>query len=409
MDQRSRFKSCRNIWLTQAVLIIVWAIVLVRYALLLPELSSRTTQYDFSLYYTSALAVRRGIDPYTSNLALLGRPLGLVLPDPFSTNYTPYFLIALTPLAAFPINAAYWIWFFASTGALVLAVIIIFREYRLAGRPAAFTLALILLFPGVIAHFRYAQSQFILLLALGLMLHWLHRSRDEAAGVALAVAILLKAFPIVLIGYLASLRRWRAIVWAFGAIAISTLLILPIFGLRDWMQFFRINGGSPYALTIDNIAPYAFFSRAYWHLFTAQGSTLIRFLLIAGFDGIVLLIAFCSSSHYQPSSDLDFSLWLIVMLLVSPLVWLHYLPLLIIPAAQVASLSNHGFHSGLAGVVMLFAYALIFISYPIADGLPRHGIAELCSEYGVVALLLLFASVLLLARSPKARQLLLFV
>jgi hypothetical protein len=91
------------------------------------------------------------------------------------------------------------------------------------------------------------------------------------------------------------------------------------------------------------------------------------------------------------------------------LVWLHYLPLLIIPAAQVASLSNHDFHSGLAGVVMLFAYALIFISYPIADGLPRHGIAELCSEYGVVALLLLFASVLLLARSLKARQLLPFV
>ncbi len=405
MDLASRFKSSRSLWLTQSALLIVWTVVIVRYALLLPELSSRATQYDFSLYYTSALAIRRGIDPYISNLAHLGQPLGLALPDRFSTNYTPFFLLPFTLLASFPINAAYWIWFFASTSALALAVTIIFREYNLAGRPAAFTLALILLFPGVIAHFRYAQSQFILLLLLVLTLRWLRGNRDEAAGVALAAAIMLKAFPIVLIGYLASRRRWRAIIWAFCTIAISALLILPVFDLRDWVRFFTINGGNHFVLTTDNIAPSAFISRAYWHLFTVHGSALIRSLLIAGFDGIVLLIAFYGSVRYEPSSDIDFSLWLIVMLLISPLVWLHYLPLLIIPATQVASLFSHGYHLGIGVVVMIFAYGLVFVSYPIAGDLPRHGVVELLSEYGVAALLLLYASVLLLARSFPARQL----
>lgn len=204
MDLVSRLRNYQSPWLVRVALSIVWAVVLVRYALLLRELSSRATQYDFFLYYTSALAVRMGIDPYFSNLARLGRPLGFALPDPFLTNYTPYFLIAFEPLAAFPIRTAYWLWFSASTGVLVLAVIIIFREYDLAGVPAALTLALILLFPGVIAHFRYAQSQFVLLLALVLMLHWLRRNRDGVAGVALAAAIMLKVFPIVIIGYLAS-------------------------------------------------------------------------------------------------------------------------------------------------------------------------------------------------------------
>jgi hypothetical protein len=405
MELVSRFKSCRSLWLTQAALIIVWATVLVRYAFLLPELSSRAAHYDFSLYYTSALAVRRGIDPYASNLARLGRPLGFSLPDPFMTNYTPYFLAAFEPLAAFHIGTAYWIWFFASTGALVLAIIIIFREYDLAGRPAALTLALILLFPGVIAHLRHAQSQFVLLLVLVLMLHWLRRNHDEAVGVALAAAIMLKAFPIVLIGYLASHRRWRAIVWASCTIALAPILVLPMFRIRDWLLFYKNNGNDPYFLSIDNIAPAAFISRVYWHLFGVHGSSLIRHLLIAGFDAAVLVTAFYGSLRDETSCDIDFSLWLIVMLLVSPLVWLHYLPLLIIPATQVASLFNHGHHFGLAVLVMLFAYALIFISYPIADELPRHGTAELCSEYGVVALLLLFTSVLLLARTLPARQL----
>ncbi|HXR25503.1 MAG TPA: glycosyltransferase 87 family protein [Candidatus Binataceae bacterium] len=137
MDLVSRLRNYQSPWLVRVALSIVWAVVLVRYALLLRELSSRATQYDFSLYYTSALAVRMGIDPYFSNLARLGRPLGFALPDPFLTNYTPYFLIAFEPLAAFPIRTAYWLWFSASTGVLVLAVIIIFREYDLAGVPAA--------------------------------------------------------------------------------------------------------------------------------------------------------------------------------------------------------------------------------------------------------------------------------
>jgi Glycosyltransferase family 87 len=404
MDLVSRFGNFQRPWLTRAALIIVWAVVLVRYALLLPELPNRTTQYDFSLYYTSALALRTGIDPYFSNLARIGRPLGYALPDPFLTNYTPYFLIAFEPLAAFPIRTAYWLWFSASISALVLAVIILFREYDLAGIPAALSLALILLFPGVIAHFRYAQSQFILLLALVLMLHWLRCNRGGVAGVALAAAIMFKVFPIVIIGYLASRRRWQAIGWTLCTIAIGTILVLPTFGLRDWLQFFKSNGSDPYALSIDNIAPTAFMSRVYWHLFTFHSNPFTRHLLIAGFDAVVLMTAFFGTVHNEALCDLGFSLWLLAMLLVSPLVWLHYLPLLIIPAVQIVSLLSHGYHFDLAVLVMLFAYAMIFILYPVADNLPRHGIAELLSEYGVAALLLIYFSTHFIAQNLQVRH-----
>ena len=80
------------------------------------------------------------------------------------------------------------------------------------------------------------------------------------------------------------------------------------------------------------------------------------------------------------------------MLLVSPLVWLHYLPLLVIPSVQLASLLSHGYHLSLAAVAMLLSYALIFIFYPIADSLPRHGVPELLSEYAVAAVLLLYCA-----------------
>jgi hypothetical protein len=115
------------------------------------------------------------------------------------------------------------------------------------------------------------------------------------------------------------------------------------------------------------------------------------------------MTAFFGTVHNEALCDLGFSLWLLAMLLVSSLVWLHYLPLLIVPAVQIVSLLSHGYHFDLAAVVMLFAYAMIFILYPIADNLPRHGIAELLSEYGVAALLLIYFSTQFIAQNLQVR------
>ena len=40
----------------------------IRYAVLLRALPARSTRYDFSIYYDWAVAVRRGLDPYTADL-----------------------------------------------------------------------------------------------------------------------------------------------------------------------------------------------------------------------------------------------------------------------------------------------------------------------------------------------------
>ena len=168
-------------------------------------------------------------------------------------------------------------------------------------------------------------------------------------------------------------------------------------------EFYKNNSSDPYFLSLDNIAPAAFISRAYWHLFGFRTGAIILHLLIAGFDEAVLLTALYGSVRNKQSYGFDFSLWLLAMLLVSPLVWLHYLPLLVIPSVQLASLLSHGYHLSLAAVAMLLSYALIFIFYPIADSLPRHGVSELLSEYAVAAVLLLYCATQVLMRSLSAQ------
>lgn len=391
-------KSLDNGKVVRMATLTIWLAVLVRYAILLPTLPARATQYDFSLYYTSAFALRVGIDPYYSNLAPLGRLLGCKLPDPFVTNYTPSFLVTFEPLTRLSIDSAYWVWFAASMGALIAALTILFAEYEISGAAMMVTLGLFMLFPGVTAHFEFAQSQFVLLLGLVVMLYGLRHRRDRLAGLALGLAVMFKLFPIVMAGYLLSRRRWRALAWTFGTITIGAALLVPFFSLRDLLQFFRNNGQDPYILSYYNIAPAAFLSRVYWHLFTVHSSDLLRHTIVHGFDLAILLMAFFASARDASSEDLGMSLWILAMLLVSPLVWIHYLPLLIIPMVQVVSLGRDGRHLPGAAIAMLLGCVLIYFSDPISGFLPHHGVGELLSEYGATALLLLFFSEYLLTR-----------
>ncbi len=391
-------RSLYSVKIFRIVTLAIWFAVLVRYAILLPALSARAMQYDFSLYYTSALALRIGIDPYYSNLAPLGRILGFALPDPFMTNYTPPFLAVFEPLTRLSVHNAYWLWFAASTGALIAALKILFAEYEIGGAAMMATLGLFMLFPGVTTHFQYAQSQFVLLLGFVLMLYGLRHRRDRLAGIALGLAIMFKLFPIVMAGYLLSRRRWRALAWTFGTITVGAVLLVPLFGLRDLLQFFRNNGQDPYILSYYNIAPSAFLSRVYWHLFTVHSNDSVRHTIIHGFDSVILALAFFASVHDVSSEDLGMSLWMLAMLLVSPLVWIHYLPLLIVPVVQVLPLLRQGHRLPGGVLAMLLGCVLIFVFDPISGSLPHRGVGELLSEYGVTALLLLFFSEYLLTR-----------
>src|SRR5579863_2184181 len=63
-----------NSW--TAVCVVSWILVAVRYGHMIPRLPSRAKAYDFSLYYTSGLALSKGLDPYRTNLVDLGRRRG---------------------------------------------------------------------------------------------------------------------------------------------------------------------------------------------------------------------------------------------------------------------------------------------------------------------------------------------
>ena len=86
--------------------------------------------------------------------------------------------------------------------------------------------ALMLLYPPIAINFWLAQSEIVLLAIFVLALAALRRGYHGRAGVILAAAALLRAYPLGMLGYLVARRNWRASGYFLAACVIGCALVV---------------------------------------------------------------------------------------------------------------------------------------------------------------------------------------
>src|SRR5580692_11079149 len=108
-----------------SILVLLCAGTLMHLGYVVAQAASRTRLWDFSHYYVSALAMRKGLNPYATDLRPLGRKIGL---DGIArATDTPFFILCFEPLTLLGPGAAYWVWFALNAAALILAMVMILR------------------------------------------------------------------------------------------------------------------------------------------------------------------------------------------------------------------------------------------------------------------------------------------
>src|SRR5690348_4047619 len=192
---------------------------------------------DFSHYYTSSYLMRRGIDPYATDLVPAARELGFAAPDVTRATNPPALVLLLEPLTLFRPHVAYWIWFAINVACLAAFFALAIAEFAPGPRAAWALVCLSLMYPPLVNHFIFAQAQIVILLLLMLVLRLLRQRRDAAAGAAFALAVLLKIFPIVMVGYFVARRRWRPLGFAAGFAAVGGALTVWACGVRPSVNF----------------------------------------------------------------------------------------------------------------------------------------------------------------------------
>jgi hypothetical protein len=164
-----------------------------------------------------------------------------------------------------------------------------------------------------------------LLLALGLALLWRLRDRTLAAGFVAAILIALKIFlwPVVL--WLAVRRGWRVAAWS---ILVTVCVTLASWWAIDFAGFTQYPG---LVRLIDRMeAPRSYSLVALgMRLGLGRGASTALALALAG----AVLAGALVLAKREADGRRSFVLTIAATILLSPVVWLHYFALLIVPIA----------------------------------------------------------------------------
>jgi hypothetical protein len=398
----------------QSILLFLCIGVLMHIGIAFAQAAARLRLWDFSHYYVSALATRTGLNPYTSDLRPLGRQLGL---DGIArATDTPFFLLCFAPLTWLRPATAYWIWFTINAVALAVAMSLIVRAApRLDRRQLISLCAIVLLYPPLSNHIFFAQTQIIILLLLVTAMRSIEAKHDRTAGLALAVASLLKVFPLVMVGYLVMLRRWRALIWTVIGLTAGTAATLFAFGLERNVSFVAgtyLTRSAGFLARPANVALGSFISRMFWYAagdvamsrwldWTRTLSVATAELILVGLTIFATLPRSATASEESDRSGehatRSFALWVVAATMLSPTAWIHYLVLLILPLMLIAAAGWNGMASPRALWLMAASYLVISLSMALSGSAhsaltDRPHLKTAIEECATLSLLLAYAS-----------------
>jgi Glycosyltransferase family 87 len=355
-----------------AIITAVWIVALLLLIGTALKMPAQWHRRDFSNYYESAWALRHGIDPYSTNLAPIGAQLGLETGGLLHASETPPFLLCFKLLTRLRPRIAFWIWIAINFSALAIAMYQLLAHRRgLSSRTAWLLAGLLLMSAPVNLNFYWGQSQLIVLALMVAAMRAMERERDGAAGLLIAIAGLLRAYPLLLIGYFVVRRKWRAVAFATAGIAVGGFATVVILGFPQTLSFIHAALWlTDYSVVnrVDNLSLGPFVSRMFWFLTgTSPGSSAdwIRRAAILTADVAVLGVTIRATLADENRGDPDwriYSLWIATALMLTPVGWHHYLVLLAIPFVQMVASASQGQSSARAIWMAAFCWLLSAVS-----------------------------------------------
>lgn len=373
-------------------------------------------QRDFTSYYVWGVALSRHINPYTANLDPLARELGLFIRQGAGANYPPTFIMLWEPLVWFGPLTAYWLWIALSLAFLAGALMLLFG--RRSGLPLTIALelaALAILYEPLKIHFYFAQTQILILFLIVVAMAQLERGRDGSAGMILALATLLKAYPLALGAYLVLTRKWRGAAFMTLGLLVGFTITLAIVGSAG-IGFFRLStldmslqlaGTGRHLLPTVSVSGTLERIFLYCHLIPVHDLAR-RVLTIAAYVLILALtvLATLRSASDQRRSEQAFGLWVTAMVLLTPGAWIHYMVLLLAPLALLAEAALKGEASRAAVLCGVASYLLTQICWVIlGSGLQLPAWLEnTLVESAFVSVVLLFTASCLLCFQRVVRR-----
>jgi hypothetical protein len=242
-------------------------------------------------------------------------------PGPYGLYmYAPPLGVAVTPLTSLPEPTAIAGWFVLHIAALALACALM--PVRVGIRLATFGVAALSL--AVTRDLMLGNVSVLLLLPLSAAWRWL----DQPLGsIAQALAMSVRPTLCVLLIWQLLRRQWRALAWTVGAGVVLIVATLPFVGIAGYIDYLTVlrNLGGVSGVEFN-------YDPSSTMLALGASDALATVALLVGYAvaiGAMLL-------SLRRDREVGFMVAVSASLLLSPLLWDHYLAMLVLPAAFLA-------------------------------------------------------------------------
>jgi hypothetical protein len=271
-----------------------------------------TLGYDFLAYHAAAERVLAGQPAYDTSFEAAGG-FGLFY-------YPPTFIPLVLVFGLLPATAATWAWTALLLAAFLGGAAILPVQPRVRW--------LVVLLAAQSWPFLYAiklgQVGPLLFLLFAAGWRWMD-SRPSILGASAALGAAIKLQPGLILAWALLTRRWAAVAWGAGVLAVLAVAATLIAGTGAWTDFLLLVGRvSDPITTPHNVTPGAV---AYGLGASREAATAIQWVSMAA--AVVLVVGAALRLGSVPS----YLVAVVASQLLSPILWDHYALLLLLPVA----------------------------------------------------------------------------
>lgn len=273
--------------------------------------------FDFRAYFEAAQRLVATGTPYqaeTLNGPFRPGPSGLYL-------YSPVPALVIVPLTWLGAAGATFAWLFIRLGLLVLTCLLmpVPRWVKLA------TLAVSIVSFQFLYDLNLGNVSLIVTFLAVVCWRWLDK---PIGGLAVAASLTIRPTMAVIAAWWIVRRQWQAVAWTVVGGAAIVLATLPFVGIDPWLQYATVLG---HVSEVTGVAQNVDFGSTVLALGGPQGLAVVS--LVAGYALALGAILF----SLRRDREIGFAVTLMATLLLSPLLWDHYLTNLIVPGALLAA------------------------------------------------------------------------
>ncbi|MDX2163909.1 MAG: glycosyltransferase family 87 protein [Gammaproteobacteria bacterium] len=308
-------------------------------------------QSDFFVFYQAVRFYLSGQDIYSSYIINNGV---MYIREAGNLN-APFLALLLLPFSYVNYACAFEIWVFILMVCLLVGGYLALRPFPQWHKNVLPILALFLMFFPNRETIIYGQISPVLFLLV--VSAWLlsRKGKDNLAGVFIGLACTLKLFCGLFLIYFLCLKRFRLFLISVLTFLSANGLAWLAFGTQAYISYYNSIKGIFWYAGTWNVSFHGFFMRLFSNaehnvpLIAAAHWANIATMTCSAL--LMVLLTWVWRKEGEAQFDRGFSLVIVSMLLLSPLSWIYYFSLLLIPYLVIVSENNDWVH--LAACILL--------------------------------------------------------